>query len=83
MQRRIDRNRRSALWLERVVWNAAAGAALAIMVLVLLGSLQWLDRVAPRSDAERGTRTRPSVAGSPADAPDTTREVAGVNRPSG
>ena len=46
MQRRIEAEDRAALWLERIVWNAAAAAALAVMVLVLLGSLQWLDEVA-------------------------------------
>jgi hypothetical protein len=34
--------------LERIAWNAAAVAALAVMILVLLGSLEWLDHWAPR-----------------------------------
>ena len=33
------------LLLERLAWNAAAIAALAVMILVLLGSLEWLDRL--------------------------------------
>ncbi|HEB88470.1 MAG TPA: hypothetical protein ENI85_02775 [Deltaproteobacteria bacterium] len=38
---------RGELLVERIVWNAAAGAALAVMVLLLLWSLQWLDRISP------------------------------------
>lgn len=51
MQRRLDRQDRVALIIERVVWHAAAGAALAVMILVLLGSLRWLDEIAPRPRA--------------------------------
>lgn len=32
-------------WLEHLAWNAAALAAVAVMLLVLLGSLEWLDQV--------------------------------------
>jgi len=48
MQRRIEARSRTTLWIERLIWNAAATAALAVMILVLLGSLRWLDEVAPR-----------------------------------
>ncbi|GEM_PF-3483293 len=51
MQRRIEAHSRTTLWIERIVWNAAATAALAVMILVLLGSLRWLDEVAPRAPA--------------------------------
>jgi len=51
MQRRIEARSRATLWIERLVWNAAATAALAVMILVLLGSLRWLDEVAPRVPA--------------------------------
>lgn len=43
MQRRIEAHEDQGLWLERLVWNAAAGAALAVMILVLLGSLSLMD----------------------------------------
>lgn len=32
--------------LERIAWNAAALAVLAVLILVLLGSLEWLDHLA-------------------------------------
>ncbi len=47
MPGRIRVRTRGELFVERVVWNAAAGAALAVMVLLLLWSLQWLDRISP------------------------------------
>lgn len=47
MQRNIEAGNRTALFFERLVWNAAAAAALAVMILVLLGALRWLDEVAP------------------------------------
>lgn len=50
MQQRISTQDRWALFFERLVWNAAAGAALAVMILVLLGSLRWLDAVSARPD---------------------------------
>ena len=45
MQRKIETKTRGELVIEHVVWNAAAGAALAVMILLLLCSVQWLDRV--------------------------------------
>ena len=78
MQRRIEVHSRAALWIERLVWNAAAAAALAVMILVLLGSLRWLDELAPRT----ATADTPPV--SAAAAPDDAEPAAvGVNRPSG
>lgn len=47
------------LWLERLAWNAAALAALAVMLLVLLGSLAWLDRLAAPAAAAPTTRAAP------------------------
>ncbi len=38
---------RNNAWLERIAWHAAALAALGVMLLVLLGSLAWLDHWAP------------------------------------
>ena len=49
-QRMAQRNEaatRSNAWLERIAWHAAALAALGVMLLVLLGSLEWLDHWAP------------------------------------
>lgn len=59
------------LLLERLAWNAAAVAALAVMILVLLGSLEWLDRLAapsPRAAGSAATRTAVR-AGAEADEP--------------
>ena len=60
MPERIRTRTRGDLFVERVVWNAAAGAALAVMVLLLLWSLQWLDRISPGA-----VRVRPDVSASP------------------
>lgn len=82
MQRRIENRTRGELFAERVieyvVWNAAAGAVLAVMVLVLLFSLQWLDRVAPVAPAAEVQVARPLT-----NTGEQTTEVAAVNRPSG
>ena len=78
MQRRIEADHRAALWFERIVWNAAAAAALAVMILVLLGSLQWLDEVA----ASTATAEAPAVSAA-AEADDVEPAAVGVNRPSG
>ena len=50
MTRTIDFDTRISRAIECVVWNAAAGALLAILILVLLGSLRVLDVVSPRPD---------------------------------
>lgn len=50
MERRSESHESEGLWLERLVWNAAAGAALAVMILVLLGSLRLLDAVEAQHD---------------------------------
>ena len=76
MQRRIEASDRAALWLERIVWNAAAAAALAVMVLVLLGSLRWLDEVVPAAALAK----TPAVS---AAAADDEPDAAGSSRPSG
>ncbi|MEM9174326.1 MAG: hypothetical protein AAGC67_03765 [Myxococcota bacterium] len=79
MQRRIEVDSRAALFMERLVWNAAAAAALAVMILVLLGSLRWLDRVVP-SSAVADEAPAVSAAAEPDDA---APAAVGVNRPSG
>lgn len=83
MPRRIEANNRTALWIERIAWNAAAGAVLAVMILILLGSLRWLDQLAPRvvnepSAVSDDARLRAAVSGA-----DQPADVAQVNRPSG
>ena len=55
--------------LEYLAWNAAAGAAVAVMLLVLLASLEWLDTLAkppmprPALPASAGGLALPAVAG--------------------
>ena len=51
MSRESNAHRQAALWLERIAWNAAAGAVLAVMILALLGSLEWLDTLSNRASA--------------------------------
>ncbi|MFK7896115.1 MAG: hypothetical protein AB8G23_09785 [Myxococcota bacterium] len=85
MEQRYEANRRTGLWLERLVWNVAAGAALAVMILVLLGSIRWLDAIEPE------TSNGPASVGAAGVAPfeesigaplERWTEVAGFNRPS-
>ena len=74
MERRSEARTEIGPWLEHLAWNAAALAALAVMLLVLLGSLEWLDAVAepPKAAtakarsvraAERSARALPVLAG--------------------
>jgi hypothetical protein len=49
-------------WLERAAWNAAALTVLAVMLLVLLGSLEWLDRWDPTAKSEREARGAAPIA---------------------
>ena len=70
MERRIEGRRVARVWLERIVWNSAAAAALALMIMVLLYSLEWLDRIDPQA------------AAAPAVGVDAA-EVADVRRPDG
>ncbi|MGB0618877.1 MAG: hypothetical protein ACPGVZ_05340 [Myxococcota bacterium] len=79
MQQSIEANDRAALWIERIVWNAAAAAALAVMILVLLGSLRWLDQLAPRS----GRAAEPPAVSSAAVPDEIESATAAVNRPAG
>ena len=37
-------------WLERLAWNAAATAVLAVLILLLLASLEWLDQLSARTE---------------------------------
>lgn len=75
MHRKIETKTRGELVIEHVVWNAAAGAALAVMILVLLCSLQWLDGVTPSA-------AKVTAPAAPLEGPAAT-EVAAVNHPSG
>ena len=87
MQRRIETRTRGEFLVERVieriVWNAAAGAALAVMVLLLLGSLQWLDHLAPQGAADVAPVAPTQVARPLTNTGDRETEIAAVNRPSG
>ena len=59
MERRSEARTEIGPWLEHLAWNAAALAALAVMLLVLLGSLEWLDAVAePPSTATATAKAR-------------------------
>lgn len=87
MEQRYEANRQTGLWLERLVWNAAAGAALAVMILLLLGSLRWLDAIAPEpavssvtvGTAGESSATAETIVAAP---PKRSTEVAEFNRPS-
>jgi hypothetical protein len=83
MQRRIEAKTRGELFVERVIWNAAAGAALAVMVLLLLCALQWLDQLAPRIASGVSPATPTQLARPMANAKDRVGELVAVNRPSG
>ena len=62
MQRRNDGPERAELWLERLVWNAAAGAALAVMIFVLLASFRLLDAVEREVEHEATAAPAPPPA---------------------
>ncbi len=66
MERRSEARTEFGPWLEHLAWNAAALAALAVMLLVLLGSLEWLDAVAePPSTAKSAAKLRSARAAEP------------------
>ena len=81
MQRRFETRTRGELFVERVIWNMAAGAALAVMVLLLLCSLQWLDQLAPPALGVNPSVSAPDEIARTSDLQPT--RVAAVNRPSG
>ena len=83
MQRKIEAKTRGELFVERVVWNVAAGAALAVMVLLLLCSLQWLDQLSPQSATDVAPAAPTQLARPLGNTRDRSGEVAAVNRPSG
>ena len=56
MERRSTARTGFGPWLEHLAWNAAAGAAVAVMLLVLLASLEWLDAVAKPPTPRPGVR---------------------------
>jgi hypothetical protein len=83
MERRSENDSSASIWIERLVWNAAAMTALGSMIVVLLCALQWLDGIERearleteafdgrvRAEVEASTENRPTV-------------VARVNAPSG
>ena len=63
------------LRLERLMWHAAAGVALGLMVLVLLGSLRLLDRIAPYQGTAPDRLSAP-----PIEAPSPRVAVSAVER---
>ena len=71
MARRTEAQSEFGPWLEHLAWNAAALAAVAVMLLILLGSLEWLDQLTPTSARPRSLRaatekaepTTPALAG--------------------
>ncbi len=69
MERRSEARTGFGPWLEHLAWNAAAAAAVSVMLLVLLASLEWLDAVAkpgaPRPGARASAEALPVVAGGP------------------
>lgn len=87
MQRKFENKTRGELFVERVVWNAAAGAALVVMVLLLLCSLQWLDQISPPATSagplDGPVEVARPVITHPVTVDDQDTEVAAVNRPSG
>ena len=77
-------------WLEHLAWNAAALAVLGVMLLVLLGSLEWLDQVTPASAQPRSVRaaemarpTPPVLAGGAAAQGAKLSEACAAAPPSG
>ena len=83
MQRKNHQRRLGRVWLEHIVWNAAAAAVLALMLVVLLSALQWLDQVDPqalRPRAELEDRTALDLGAPQAIRPS---QLARVNSPSG
>ena len=81
MQRKFEGKTRGELLFEHVVWNAAAGAALSVMVLILLCSLQWMDQLSGPVLAE--PEARPQLARPVIEVEDPNTEVAALTGPSG
>jgi hypothetical protein len=83
MQRRYEAKTRGERLIEHIVWNIAAGAALAVMILLLLGTLRWLDQVTPQSAIDV-VPMAPTQLARPLDhARDRQTDFVAVNRPSG
>lgn len=76
MERRDDTRTELNPWLEQLAWNAAALAALAVMLLVLLGSLEWLDRMTP-APAPKAAAHSVRAADRPARAPVVATGIVG------
>ena len=83
MPQPIDQRRLGHIWLERIVWNAAAAAALAVMIGILLCSLRWLDQVDPQSVGVRTELEADAVPGSISPPEMRQAPTARVNAPSG
>ena len=83
MQRRIDQQRLGRVWLERIVWNAVAAAALAVMIGVLLFWLRWLDQLDPQALRARAELEEGAALGFEGPAGIDPPQLARVNDPSG
>jgi hypothetical protein len=84
MQRRTGAKTRGELIFEQVVWHAAAGAALAVMILVLLLSLDWLDEIAPQPEVGAPPPEPTARLARPVVPPvDRSVQPASMSRPSG
>ncbi len=68
--------------LEWLAWNAAAAAALTLMIVILLCSLQWLDRVDPRREAlvPAGAAGAAHRGGDTIEAPERVARAGGAGR---
>lgn len=49
MQQRTSNRKNSQMWIEWILWKAAAWATLAMLVGLLLVAFSWLDRIDPAS----------------------------------
>lgn len=85
MSQQFEIRTRGQRLAETLVWNAAAGAVLSVMVLLLLGSLQWLDQIAPRRASGQGQGLGEVIELARPNNPrgSQTPTLAAVNRPSG
>jgi hypothetical protein len=83
MSQNFEIRTRGQRLVETLVWNAAAGAVLAVMVLLLLGSLQWLDQIAPRRAPSQGLVEVIELARPANSRGSQMPALATVNRPSG
>ncbi len=83
MQRKIEGQRLVKVWIERIVWNAAATAALAMMIGILLCSLRLLDQINPEAENHRAAIAPQAEAARDRPIESRSTRVARANGPSG